>query len=76
MVSQREDAARYRWLKAQTNLSLRTVPQQGAQWTNVETGEEYRPSHYLDVNGTGFGGIEKLDDLIDQAMNLYPQQDL
>jgi hypothetical protein len=72
MVSQKKDAARYRWLRAQTNLSLRTLPQQGAQWTNVETGEKYYSSHCLDVNGTGFGGLEKLDDLIDQAMELYP----
>lgn len=34
--------------------------------------EEYYPSHRLSVNGTGFHGVEHLDDLIDQAMELYP----
>lgn len=69
------DAARYRWIKEQSNLNLRTCRRFGTPWTNVETGERYYPSHYLDVNGTGFGGIEQLDDLIDQAMSMYPSQE-
>jgi hypothetical protein len=64
------DAARYRWIRAQTNLDLRTTKR--VPWTHVETGEPYYPTHNLDVNGTGFAGIEQLDDLIDQAMALYP----
>lgn len=67
-----EDAARYRWIKAQRNLELQTCKTYGTPWTNTETGETYYPTHYLAANGTGFGGIEKLDDLIDQAMQLYP----
>jgi hypothetical protein len=68
-----EDAIRYRWIKDQTNLNLRTTCR--SPWTNVETGETYYPSHNLDVNGTGFSGIEHLDDLIDSAMELYPLVD-
>ena len=37
-----------------------------------EDGTKYYPSHFINVNGTGFNGIEHLDDLIDQAMKLYP----
>lgn len=66
------DAARYRWIKAQRNLELHTCRTYGMPWTNMETGKRYYPTHYLAVNGTGFGGIEKLDDLIDQAAELYP----
>jgi hypothetical protein len=66
------DAARYRWIRAQRNFELHTCRTYGVPWTNMETGKRYYPTHYLAVNGTGFGGIEKLDDLIDQAMELYP----
>lgn len=67
------DAARYRWIRAQRNFELHTCRTYGIiPWTNVETGRKYYPTHYLAANGTGFGGIEKLDDLIDQAMELYP----
>jgi hypothetical protein len=64
------DAARYRWIKSQQNLNLRTTHR--TPWTHVETGKTYYPTHQLDVNGTGFAGIEHIDDLIDQAMDLYP----
>jgi hypothetical protein len=67
-----KDAERYRWIRAQGNLELRTCRTYGTPWTNTETGEKFYPSHDLAVNGTGFGGIEKLDNLIDQAMSIYP----
>jgi hypothetical protein len=67
-----QDALRYRWIKAQRNLELRTNRTYGAPWTNTETGRRFYPSHNLDVNCTGFSGIEHLDELIDQAMSLYP----
>lgn len=67
-----QDAARYRWIKAQKNLAIRTNRTCGAPWTKTDTGEKYYPSHQLDVNGTGFNGIEHFDDLIDQAMEMYP----
>jgi hypothetical protein len=66
------DARRYRWIKAQRNLELRTLRTYGTPWTNAETGHRFYPSHDLSVNGTGFCGIEHLDDLIDQAMRVYP----
>jgi len=68
----KRDAERYRWIKAQKNLNLYTHHCQGIPWTNVETGYRYYPSHSLAVNGTGFDGIEHLNDLIDQAMKMYP----
>lgn len=71
----KKDAERYRWIKQQKNLNLRTNKTQGTPWTNAESGNQYYPSHCLDVNGTGFNGIEHLDDLIDQAMELYPLTD-
>jgi len=71
-TSYEQDALRYRWIKAQRNLELRTNRTYGTSWTNAETGHRFYPSHNLDVNGTGFSGIEHLDDLIDQAMSLYP----
>ena len=67
-----QDAARYRWIKAQKNLAIRTNRTCGAPWTKTDTGEKYYPSHQLDVNGTGFNGIEHFDDLIDQAMEMCP----
>lgn len=76
MTDLERDAARYRWIKDQRNLDLRTNSTQGTPWTNTETGEHFYPSHYLAVNGTGFNGIEHLDDLIDQAMELYPANPL
>jgi hypothetical protein len=69
--SYKEDALRYRWIKAQRNLELRTNRGR-TPWVNTETGQRFYPSHNLDVNGTGFSGIEHLDQLIDQAINLYP----
>jgi hypothetical protein len=71
-TSYEQDALRYRWIKAQLNLELRTNHTYGTPWTNAETGCRFYPSHNLNVNGTGFSGIEHLDDLIDQAMDLYP----
>jgi hypothetical protein len=68
------DALRYRWIKNQKNLDLRTNVTRGTPWTHTETGKQFYPSHQLAVNGTGFNGIEHLDDLIDQAMDLYPSE--
>ena len=64
-----KDALRYQWIKAQTNLRLGSTH---AWWIEHETGRKYWPTHDLDVNGSRFSGVEHLDDLIDQAMELYP----
>ena len=62
------DAARYCWIKSKKVLTLQT---QGCPWFH-EDGTKYYPSHFLNVNGTSFNGIGRLDNLIDQAMELYP----
>lgn len=62
------DLIRYHWIKKQKNLVLST---EGVKWFD-ENGKEYFPSHRLAVNGTGFHGIEHLDELIDRAMEVYP----
>ena len=64
-----KDALRYQWIKAQTNLRLGSTH---AWWIEFETNRKYWPTHDLDVNGSRFSGIEDLDDLIDEAMELYP----
>lgn len=66
--SEAADARRYRWIKSKKTLELAT---EGVLWIR-ENGERYCPSHRLAVNGTGFNGVEHLDDLIDQAMEMYP----
>lgn len=66
-----KDAIRYRWLKAQRSLQLSSERMRGTPWTNIETGKRYYPSHFLAVNGTGYPGIEHLDDAIDMAMGNY-----
>jgi hypothetical protein len=53
-----KEAARYRWIKAQHNLSIRTNSSLGTPW--------------LSVNNTGLNGIKDFDDLVDQAMKMYP----
>jgi hypothetical protein len=62
------NAARYLWIKAQKSLRLET---DGLLWFR-ENQEKFYPSHRLSVRGTGFHGVEHLDDLIDQAMEMYP----
>lgn len=64
-----KDALRYQWIKAQTNLRLGSTH---AWWIEFETGRKYWPTHELDVNGSKFSEREHLDDLIDEAMELYP----
>jgi len=63
------DAARYLWIKALTNIRLGSTH---AWWIESETGRKYWPTHDLDVNGSRFSGREYLDDLIDEAMEMYP----
>ena len=62
------DAVRYRWIKSKKVLTLQADV---CPWFH-KNGRKYYSSHFLNVNGTGFNGIEHLDDLIDQAMELYP----
>lgn len=65
------DAARYRWIRSQTNFELVRWSSQGTPWTHTVTGELFHPWGHIAVNGTGIGGLKNLDDMIDQAMELY-----
>ena len=59
-----KDAARYRWLKEQKQLSLRSC---GERWTR-EDGSKFVSSHRLAAGDTLFGPQETLDAAIDAAM--------
>jgi len=72
MTKPNTDAQRYQWIKAQLNLELRSQRIYGTAWTELPTGRKYYPTHQLNVNDTGFNGIEHLDDLIDRAMEMFP----
>jgi hypothetical protein len=56
-----KEAIRYRWIKAQRNLVIRTDSSLGTPW--------------LSVNNTCLNGIKDFDDLVDQAMKMYPLKD-
>jgi hypothetical protein len=62
-LEQEKDAARYRWLKAQNNLSLRS---EGSQWTRQD-GTKFISTHTLCAGDTQFGPAESLDENIDVA---------
>lgn len=59
-----KDAARYRWLKEQKQLSLRSC---GGRWAR-EDGSKFVSSHRLAAGDTLFGPQETLDAAIDAAM--------
>jgi hypothetical protein len=69
MTDIERDAARYRWIKQAAGLEIRKTH---AWWINTETGEKFYPTHELAAHGTGFHGLPTLDDLVDQAMEMYP----
>lgn len=63
------DAKRYRWIRRQKRgFDLRAS---GAPWFR-ENGERYICAFDLAVNGTGFNGREHIDDLMDEAMAMFP----
>jgi hypothetical protein len=66
-----QDAARYRWIKAAPGLRIERMPDRHF-WISGETGEKYSVTHTLDAFNTGFSGLPGLDDLVDQAMEMYP----
>ena len=65
------DAARYRWIKAAPRLRIERMAD-SHYWVSAETGEKYSVTHSLSAFDTGFSGLSTLDDLIDQAMKMYP----
>lgn len=58
------DAMRYRWLKEQSGLSLRT--ERPVVWTH-EDGTTFVPTHSLSSNGIQYGVYATLDETIDNA---------
>lgn len=58
------DARRYRWLRAQTQLELRS---DGAKWTRPD-GSTFIASHCLCSGGTQFAAAATLDDTVDAAI--------
>lgn len=62
----REDAARYRWIKAQKGLDLRSE-KEGQKWTRAD-GSVFYATHSLAAGGTQFAPAESLDAMIDAAM--------
>lgn len=58
------DAARYRWLKAQKGLDLRS----SASWWQRQDGSTFWSTHSLAADGTAYAAAESLDAMIDAAM--------
>jgi hypothetical protein len=71
MTDIERDAARYRWIKAAPRLRIERMPDSHF-WISAETGDRYSVTHELAAFNTGFHGLPTLDDLIDQAMEMYP----
>ena len=71
MTDVERDAARYRWIKAAPKLRIDRMPD-SHYWISAETGEKYFVTHSLSAFDTGFSGLPSLDDLVDQAMEMYP----
>jgi len=65
------DAARYRWIKAAPGLRIERMPD-SYFWISTETGEKHPVTHELAAFYTVFRGLPTLDDLVDQAMEMYP----
>ena len=68
-----EDAKRYRWLKAQPMLSLKS---DNMGWTRLD-GTKYISSHRLAARTISFESFETLDETIDHAMAYFdkPKED-
>lgn len=60
------DAARYRWLKAQKGLDLRSE-RETSKWTRPD-GSVFYATHSMAAGGTQFPPAESLDAMIDYAM--------
>ena len=71
MTDLERDAARYRWIKAAPRLRIERMPD-SYFWISTETGERYTVTHSLAAFDAGFSGLPTLDDLVDQAMEMYP----
>ena len=74
MADIERDAARYRWIKAAPRLRIERMPDSHF-WISAETGKKYSVTHCLSAFDTGFSGLPTLDELVDQAMEMYPIPD-
>ena len=70
MTDIERDAARYRWIKAASGLRIDRMPD-SHYWISTETGEKHSVTHSLFAFDTGFSGLPTLEDLVDQAMEMY-----
>lgn len=66
------DAKRYRWIRRQKRGFI--LRANGTPWFR-ENGERYICAFDLAVNETGFNGREHIDDLMDEAMAMYPSSE-
>ena len=66
------DAKRYRWIRRQKRGFI--LRANGTPWSR-ENGERYICAFDLAVNETGFNGREHIDDLMDEAMAMYPSSE-
>jgi len=64
-VALQKDAERYRWLREQKGLTLRSW---NMIWTRPD-GTQYVSTHYLAADGTQHASCETLDETIDVAMD-------
>lgn len=64
------DAMRYRWLKAQKGLELKSC---GTRWMR-EDGSTFLSSHRLAAGSTQFAPAESLDLMIDAAIKVQREQ--
>jgi hypothetical protein len=71
MTEIERDAARYRWIKAAPRLRIERMPDSHF-WISADTPKKYCVTHTLTAFDTGFSGLPTLDDLVDQAMEMYP----
>lgn len=58
------DAARYRWIKSRTGLTLRT---DGSIWQRPD-GSTFIATHYIAADGTQHAPADSLNATIDEAM--------
>lgn len=70
LAAAKADARRYRWLRAQTQLELRS---DGAKWTRPD-GSTFIASHCLCSGGTQFAAAATLDDTVDAAIDAVKEK--
>ena len=67
-MADKKDAIRYRWLKKQVRLLLKSS---GEQWKNAD-GVTFVGSHFLCAGNTQYSPGKSLDEVVDNAMEINP----